>query len=229
MEILVFLANENHKQFAESICNMMEEAANVRGTGIAKRSPEYIQKKMEEGKAVIALDNDMVIGFCYIESWEEHRFVANSGLIVHPDYRNTGLAKAIKKATFDLSKKKFPNARLFGITTSMAVMQINSNLGYKPVTFSELTKDEAFWLGCRSCANYDILQRTNKTMCLCTGMVCDLSKVPVKNSEEKKEEAWENFKRFMKLRKERIQRMVPQFPKLKKALKDEPEQSSAGI
>ena len=217
MNIIINTANNSHFQQAQIICDMMAEAALVRCTGIAKRKPEYIQQKMEEGKAIIGLDGDTVVGFCYIESWEDQKYVANSGLIVHPDYRNTGLAKAIKKATFNLSKEKFPNAKLFGITTSMAVMKINSSLGYHPVTFSELTKDENFWKGCSSCTNYDILQRTNKTMCICTGMVCDLSKLnpPDKNS------TWEGFKEFYKERKVRIQQKAKQFPQLNKIINNE--------
>ncbi|WP_196885397.1 GNAT family N-acetyltransferase [Aureivirga sp. CE67] len=174
MSIIITNASSKHLKFASSICKMMENASSVRGTGIAKREPHYIEKKMEEGKAIIAIDNDLAVGFCYIESWEDQEYVANSGLIIHPKYQKKGLAKAIKKAIFDLSKEKFPTAKLFGITTSLAVMKINSDLGYKPVTFSELTKDETFWNGCRSCKNYDILKRTNRTMCLCTGMICDL-------------------------------------------------------
>jgi len=147
--------------------------------------------------------------------------VANSGLIVHPGYRNTGLARTIKQAMFDLSKKKFPNAKLFGITTSLAVMKINSDLGYKPVTFSELTQDEAFWKGCQTCVNYDILRRTNRSLCLCTGMVCDLSKVPEKNNEQNKRRSWEKYKRFMRLRRLRLKRKIEKFPRLKYSLKNE--------
>ena len=55
----------------------------------------------------------------------------------------------------------------------MAVLKINYELGYQPVTFSELTTDEAFWNGCKTCKNYDVLHRTNKKMCLCTGMLYD--------------------------------------------------------
>lgn len=224
MKVIVKVANESHYSYAESICQMMEDAAKIRGTGIAKREPEYIRKKMTEGKAVIALDEVTVVGFCYIESWGEKKYVANSGLIVNPDYRNTGLARDIKRATFDLSKKMFPEAKLFGITTSLAVMKINSDLGYKPVTFSELTQDEAFWKGCQSCVNFDILTRTNRTMCLCTGMVCDLSKVPEKKADKapdlhENDKAWESFGRFMKLRKLRIQRKLENVPGLKLALK----------
>lgn len=217
MQFLISVANDSHLKHASNICNMMAEAAQVRGTGIAQRKPEYIRKKMIEGNAIISLDKQTPIGFCYIESWDNQKYVANSGLITHPNYRKTGLAKAIKKATFDLSREKFPNAKLFGITTSMAVMKINSSLGYQPVTFSELTQDENFWKGCASCANYDILQRTNKTMCICTGMACNLDKA----NEIIKKSTWEGFKQFLKQRKIRIQQKAKQFPKLNKFINHE--------
>ncbi len=169
--IVLEVANESHVRFAGIICDLIAEAARQRGTGIAKRKPEYIAEKLRQGKAVIALCGDEVAGFSYIEDWEHGKYVANSGLIVAPDFRKQGLAKKIKKAVFDLSRDKYPDAKIFGITTSLAVLKINSELGYKPVTFSELTKDEVFWQGCSSCPNYDILQRTNRTMCLCTGML----------------------------------------------------------
>ncbi|MCG8330688.1 MAG: GNAT family N-acetyltransferase [Chitinophagales bacterium] len=216
MQYTVSVANASHFPYAEAICKMMEDAAKVRGTGIAKRNAEYICQKMEEGKAVIALVKNEVIGFCYIESWEGHKYVANSGLIVHPDYRGIGLARTIKQATFELSKKQFPAAKLFGITTSMAVMKINSDLGYKPVPLSELTRDDEFWKGCQSCVNYDILQRTNRNMCLCTGMVCDLKEVPVASSPQIKKTAWENFKEFSQRRRTRVKRKAKLFPKLQK-------------
>lgn len=211
MKFIITVANKSHFLHADAICLMMEEAAKVRGTGISRRKPAYIKSKMAEGKAVIALDGNKAIGFCYIESWDGQKYVANSGLITHPDYRKSGLAKSIKQATFNLSKQYFPQAILFGITTSLAVMKINSDLGYKPVTFSELTSDETFWDGCQTCPNYDILQRTEKSMCLCTGMVCDLSKISAKKSIGHKERSWESFKRFMKLRKIRLKRKSKQY------------------
>lgn len=223
MNVSVLVATADHFQYATDICQMMAAAAKIRGTGIAKRDPEYIRQKMEEGKAIIALDDQTPIGFCYIESWDNKKYVANSGLIVHPDYRKTGLAKTIKKEAFKLSKKMFPQAKLFGITTSLAVMRINSELGYKPVTFSELPQDETFWKGCQTCVNYDILQRTKKSMCLCTGMVCDLSQVPEQPELLPKKTSWENFMRFLKLRRIRIQRKLNTYPFLKPALKDEKE------
>ena len=186
-DFIIQVANNNHLNFAEEICVQIEEAAKQRGTGIAKRSPEYIKNKILEGKAVIALyKNKELAGFCYIETWGHDKYVANSGLIIIPDYRKDGLAKQVKKQAFELSRKKFPEAKLFGLTTSLPVMKINSDLGYKPVTFSELTDDEHFWKGCQSCVNYDILTRTSKKHCLCTGMLFDPNEKNKKISEKKK-------------------------------------------
>ncbi|MDO6675040.1 GNAT family N-acetyltransferase [Tenacibaculum sp. 1B UA] len=172
----VVIADQSHSKYAEIICQTIDEAALVRGTGIAKRKPEYIITKLENGNAVIALDGDQFAGFCYIEAWSHGKFVANSGLIVHPNYRGIGLAKQIKKVVFEHSRTKFPNAKIFSITTGLAVMKLNSELSYKPVTFSELTEDQSFWNGCQTCKNYDVLQRTQQKMCLCTGMLYDPNK-----------------------------------------------------
>lgn len=170
----VGVASDEHIGFAEEICAEMEASAKVRGTGIAKRKPEYIVSKMHEGKAVIALTTDgRFAGFCYIETWSGKEFVANSGLIVAPEFRKDGLAKRIKQRIFELSREKYPDAKIFGITTSHAVMKINTELGYVPAPFSELTQDDTFWNGCSSCPNYDILSRTQRKMCLCTGMLFD--------------------------------------------------------
>lgn len=188
MNLEVHIASDAHFSYAEAVCLVMEEAAKARGTGIAKREPAYIRQKMEEGKAVIALDGDNLAGFCYIETWNHGQYVANSGLIVAPDYRNCGLARMIKQKAFELSRKKYPEAKLFGITTSLAVMKINSDLGYKPVTFSELTTDEVFWKGCQSCPNFDILTRNERRLCLCTGMLFDPNKKPAQAEPEKKAE-----------------------------------------
>jgi len=174
----------------------MEESAKVRGTGIAKREPEYIRNKMLEGKAVIAFNDEKLAGFCYIESWGHGKFVANSGLIVAPEFRKSGLARGIKKKTFALSGKRFPEAKIFGITTSLAVMKINSELGYKPVTFSELTDDDQFWKGCQSCVNYDILMRNDRRMCLCTAMLYDPNKNDKKFDFNKKYNVLERFIQF---------------------------------
>ncbi len=131
---------------------------------------------MREGKAVIAFHRDgRWAGFTYIESWEDERYVANSGLIVNPEFRGAGLAKAIKTKSFALSLAKFPGSTLFGLTTGFAVMKINNSLGYRPVTFDYLTHDEKFWKGCESCVNYSILVAKGHKNCLCTAMVFDPS------------------------------------------------------
>src|SRR3954463_6446382 len=170
----ILVANESHLSFAQIICDEMASSAMARGTGIAKRSPEYIQQKMREGKAVIAFNQDGIwAGFCYIETWSHGEYVANSGLIVAPAFRKGGLARAIKKKIFNLSRQKYPESKIFGLTTGLAVMKINSDLGYEPVTYSELTQDEAFWAGCKSCVNYDILMSKDRKNCLCTAMLYD--------------------------------------------------------
>jgi hypothetical protein len=174
LNIIVRLATIDDKHYAETITTEMEESAKARGTGIAKRSPAYIEQKMEEGKAVIAvLPDGTWVGFCYIEAWEHEKYVANSGLIVSPAFRKTGVATHIKRKIFELSRQKYPNAKIFGLTTGLAVMKINSDLGYEPVTYSELTTDEEFWKGCKSCVNYDILMSKGRKNCLCTAMLFD--------------------------------------------------------
>ncbi len=173
MDCLVREATEEDVKYSEHICDLIYESALQRGTGIARRSPEYIAEKMKGGKAVVALDGDRLVGFSYIESWGHGDFVATSGLIVDPEYRHHGLAERIKHSTFDLARHKFPEAKLFSITTSLPVMKLNTRLGYVPVTFSELTDDEEFWAGCKGCINYDILQRNNNVRCICTGMLYD--------------------------------------------------------
>lgn len=178
MNIKIVITEEAHFKYAQEICDTIETSAKLRGTGIAKRTPEYIQKKMQNKDAVIALENGNFAGFCYIESWQHGKFVAHSGLIVHPNYRNEGLAKKIKSFVFDYSLQKYPEAKVFGITTGLAVMKINSDLGYKPVPFSELTIDPSFWNGCKTCTNFEILKSKDYKMCLCTGMLYDPKEKP---------------------------------------------------
>ena len=184
-EITVKFAEPEEAKYAAQIVQMIYESALQRGTGIAKRSPEYVAKKITGGKSVVALHGERLVGFSYIESWEHGDFVATSGLIVDPEYRHIGLAGAIKAKTFELARLRFPFAKLFSITTSLPVMKLNSKMGYKPVTFSELTEDEEFWQGCQGCRNYDILQRNNKRMCLCTGMLFDPAQPLVEKDKTK--------------------------------------------
>src|SRR5580704_16592617 len=214
-EYKVLIATSDHLGFAEEICKEMEESAKARGTGIAKRSPSYLQAKMLEGKAVIAFAPDgKWAGFCYIGCWDGV-YVANSGLIVSPSYRKSGLAKSTKKEIFELSRKKYPEAKIFGLTTGLAVMKINSDLGYEPVTYSELAQDEAFWAGCKSCVNYEILMSKDRKNCMCTAMLYD----PKDHYEP--EETTEDFKLHSKLY-ERFMK-IKQWKLLKPFMKKEKE------
>lgn len=204
----IVIANKSHSKYATIICKTIEDSADVRGTGIAKRTLENIITKLENENAVIALDGDKFVGFCYIETWNHGKFVANSGLIVHPDYRGQGIAKKIKRSVFNLSRTKFPNAKIFSITTGLPVMKMNYELGYKPVTFSELTTDDSFWKGCQTCKNYDVLTRTERKMCLCTGMLYDAKKESNSEKEEVKHpynkrvlERLKNIKQLLFLKK----------------------------
>jgi GNAT superfamily N-acetyltransferase len=205
-EFDILVASEAHLSYVDEILTTIADAAKIRGTGIAKRDPEYVKKKMLEGKAIIALLDGKFAGFCYIESWGHNKFVANSGLIVKDEFRGHGLAKRIKQRAFELSRERYPEAKIFGLTTGLAVMKINSELGYKPVTFSELTDDKEFWKGCQSCINYDILLRTNFKHCLCTGMLYDPAKekskeTPQQEKSDKVYERWLRFKQFVFLGK----------------------------
>jgi hypothetical protein len=190
----------------------MEESAKARGTGIAKRNPEYVRTKMQEGKAVIATTEDKTwAGFCYIETWSHGEYVANSGLIVRPELRKSGLAKMIKHKIFKLSRAKYPEAKIFGLTTGLAVMKINSELGYEPVTYSELTQDEAFWSGCKSCVNYDILMSKERKNCMCTAMLYDPK--DHYEPEETKQFFEENAKGFERLFRIRQWKLLKPFLK----------------
>lgn len=184
-EIEVVVADASHEKYIDTILNTIADAAKVRGTGIAERSVEYVAKKMREAKAVIALQGDVFAGFSYIETWEDKHYVTTSGLIVHPDFRGLGVAKRIKDVTFTLARKRWPNAKIFSLTSGAAVMAMNTKLGYKPVPFSELTDDENFWQGCEGCVNVDVLHRTNRKYCICTGMLYDPAEhLPVKLPKE---------------------------------------------
>lgn len=184
-QIDVMVADASHESYVDTILETISEAAKVRGTGIAKRTHEYLAKKMKEGKAIIALQGEEFAGFCYIESWGNKQYVANSGLIVVPKFRGVGLATRIKKAAFTLSRLRWPHAKLFGLTSGGAVMKINTALGYVPVPFAELTDDDAFWKGCEGCKNHDILVRTERKYCICTAMLYDPDEK--KKEKERKE------------------------------------------
>jgi hypothetical protein len=186
-EIEVLVASVEHEVYVDTILDTIAEAAKVRGTGIAKRTHEYLAKKMMEAKAVIALrkSDRRFAGFSYIETWDNQQYVTTSGLIVHPDFRGLGLAKRIKDMTFTLARTRWPHAKIFSLTSGAAVMTMNTQLGYQPVTFADLTDDEAFWRGCEGCVNVDVLHRTGRKYCICTAMLYDPEEhLPAKIPEE---------------------------------------------
>ena len=174
MGFKVTVADQSHLSYAEAICSEIAESAKESKLGLAKRTPEYIKDKISDGKAVIALtDEGEFAGFSYIETWGGKSFVANSGLIVAHKFRGMGLAKKIKEQTFILSRKLFPDAKIFSITTGAAVMKMNYEFGFRPVPFSELTDDPEFWKGCEGCRHFSILKDRDYKMCLCTGLLYD--------------------------------------------------------
>ena len=187
-DITVEIAGEQHLKYIDEILQTIADAAKVRGTGIAKRKPEFMEKIILEAKAVIALCGERFAGFSYVETWENKHYVTTSGLIVHPDFRGRGVAKKIKDMTFTLARIRWPHAKIFSLTSGAAVMAMNTQLGYKPVPFSELTTDEVFWKSCDGCVNADILKRTGGKYCICTGMLFDPqehlpAKIPEKDLE----------------------------------------------
>lgn len=205
-KFIVTVAENKHLEFVPVILKEIEESAKERGTGIAKRSAAYLEEKINEGKAVMAFSAEGEwAGFCYIETWSNKENVANSGLIVAKKFRKDGLAKAIKQKIFSYSREKYPNAKLFGLTTGLAVMKINSSLGYKPVTYSELTQDEVFWSGCKSCVNFEILNSKDRKNCLCTAMLY--------NPEENKSQENSN-----NIKSENDQKLFSKFKKIKTML-----------
>jgi predicted GNAT superfamily acetyltransferase len=173
IDIDVMVADASHETYVDTILATIEAAARVRGTGIARRSPDYLSLKMKEGKAIIALAGEEFAGFTYIESWGNKQYVATSGLIVVDKFRGNGLARRIKDASFLLARLRWPKAKLFSLTSGAAVMKMNTELGYVPVTFADLTDDEAFWRGCEGCINHDVLLRTGRKYCICTAMLYD--------------------------------------------------------
>ena len=176
MNIDVVVADESHIVYADAICEEIFVSARERGTGIARRTPEYVIEKMLAGKAVIAIAEDgRFAGFSYMETWGHKEFVANSGLIVAHAFRGLGLAGRIKRRVFQLSRELYPESKIFSITTGAAVMKMNYELGFRPVPFSFLTDDPEFWRGCQGCRNYPILESNNFKMCLCTGLLYDPS------------------------------------------------------
>ena len=171
-KIIVRISNASDLQYVSIIENQITESTKYPGVKMLRRSPELIAEKIILGEAVIActLSGEWV-GFSYIQPWDNATFVANCALVVAHPYRQKGIARRIKEKILDLSKKKYPGAKIFGLTASLAVMKINSSLGFHPVTYSEITQNEQYWTACQSCSNYSILESRKQKNCLCTAMV----------------------------------------------------------
>lgn len=192
--IFVRIATINDIKYVDEIIRETASSAMARGTGISKRTPESIAQKMRDGKAVLAVTSaGEWVGFAYFESWENGSFVSNSGLIVAPKFREYGVAKAIKDRIFKISRRRYPNAKLFSITSGVAVMKMNTQLGFEPVTFNEITHDPDFWEGCKGCVNYDILEGKKKCNCLCTAMLFDPEKLKAEQEILLPQESYQRY------------------------------------
>jgi predicted GNAT superfamily acetyltransferase len=177
--IFVRTATSQDVCYANEIIAETESSAIARGSGIAKRTLALIVEKMGNGQAVIAVTSSGEwVGFSYFEAWENGEFVSNSGLIIAPKFRGSGVAKSIKHRIFSMSHRMFPKARIFSITSGSAIMRLNAKLGFLPVGFEQITQDESFWEGCKSCVNYPILQHKQRRNCLCTAMLFDPNQPP---------------------------------------------------
>ena len=183
-DIRIEFATSEHLVYSQEISDAIARAAQDKDSGLALREPSYIAEKILAGNGIIALDcsgngtdggtGTMVprlAGFCYIQPWEHGLFVAHSGLIVLPEFRGMGLASAIKRKAFELTARKYPGAKVFGLTTSPAVRKINLSLGYREVPYSEITADINFWKGCCSCVHFQTLCREGFETCRCTAML----------------------------------------------------------
>lgn len=158
--------------FADEIIHEIESSALARGSGISRRSAASVIEKIDTGKAIVAVTaNGEWAGFSYIESWDNGKFVSNSGLIVSPKHRNQGVASQIKTQIFELSRSRYPEAIVFSITSGAAIMKLNTRLGFEPVSYAEIARESTFWDGCKSCVNYHILQSKDRRNCLCTAML----------------------------------------------------------
>lgn len=192
--IFVRIATINDIKYVDEIIQETESSAIARGSGISKRTPASLAQKMRDEKAVIAVTSTGEwVGFAYFETWENDRFISNSGLIVAPKFRKSGVARAIKDRVFKISRRRYPQAKVFSITSGMAIMKMNTQLGFEPVTFAEITHDPNFWEGCKSCVNYDVLEGKKKCNCLCTAMLFDPEKI---KQVQEQEFATESYQRY---------------------------------
>jgi len=163
-------AQEQDIVHAAIIAFYIEQAGEDIATGICKREISFIITKIQSGDAIMAFTSDGAwAGFCYLQQWNDG-YVSSCGLVVHPLHRRNNIARYIKQEVMELAKEKYPGADYFSLTTAKAVMKLNTDLGYETVTYSEVSRDEAFWSACKTCVNHNILLRNNQQKCLCTAM-----------------------------------------------------------
>ena len=175
MNLLIKAGDKGDLKFVNEIVELIEKESQVIGAGFAVRTPEYIEDKIRNGLSVVACDrfSGEFIGFIYLETWQHNKYVANSGLVVAEKFRGKGVGTKLKQKAFELSRKLFSDAKLLDLTTSLAVIKINSELGYEPVEYADLTSDDDFWMECETCMYYDVLVRTRRSNCLCEAMLYD--------------------------------------------------------
>ncbi len=147
-------------------------AAAAADHDIATRSPELLAEKIRTGHAAVALHAGELVGFGFWSEWEGGRFVSHSGLVVRGDLRGHGLGRRLKLALFESSRRVLPRATLMSLTTSPEVKAMNLSLGFRVVPLERLSKDPAFWAGCRTCRNYAEVQGRGE-LCCCEGMLLE--------------------------------------------------------
>jgi len=153
---------------AEAASGLIEQASTE--YDIARRTPEWLARKIEMGRAAIATDGGELVGFGYWSAWENDTFISHSGLVVRPDHRGSGMGRKLKRVLFESSRRQLPKAALMSLTTSPQVRKLNLSLGFEIVALEELTKDPAFWEGCKSCRNFAGVQARGERCC-CEGML----------------------------------------------------------
>jgi len=166
--IVVRVAGAEDAGFAEAASVLIADAALE--FDVAKRSPRLLREKIVGGQAVLALEDDELVGFAFWSTWQNGRFVSHSGLVVRPDRRGRALGRRLKWELTAASRRRHPDAALMSLTSSRAVRAMNRALGFVQVPLDHLTLDPAFWRGCEACRNHAELG-AHPDHCRCVGMI----------------------------------------------------------
>ncbi len=154
--------------YAEAASQLIQKAS--KDHDIAERSPDWLRGKIRGGKAAVALQGDQLIGFGYFSDWQDGKFVSHSGLVVDDAFRGHGLGRRLKQQLMAGTRRLFPDATMMSLTTSPAVKAMNLSLGFRVVPLDQLTSDQSFWDGCKTCRNYAEVQARGERCC-CEGMI----------------------------------------------------------